>query len=59
MCNLIESGCFVRYVGRLTGFVPRSKVMVILITETTFLPSGFTVLFSNLFLSPFLFEGYG
>ncbi|XP_057496360.1 rRNA biogenesis protein RRP5 [Actinidia eriantha] len=25
VCNLIESGCFVRYIGRLTGFVPRSK----------------------------------
>lgn len=27
VCNLIESGCFVRYLGRLTGFVPRSKAM--------------------------------
>ncbi|KAL6997499.1 hypothetical protein U1Q18_007623 [Sarracenia purpurea var. burkii] len=27
VCNLIESGCFVRYIGRLTGFVPRSKGM--------------------------------
>lgn len=25
MCNLIESGCFVRYIDRLTGFAPRSK----------------------------------
>lgn len=27
VCNLIEAGCFVRYIGRLTGFVPRSKAM--------------------------------
>lgn len=27
VCNLIESGCFVRYVGRLTGFIPRCKGM--------------------------------
>ncbi|XP_052176477.1 rRNA biogenesis protein RRP5 isoform X2 [Diospyros lotus] len=25
VCNLIESGCFVRYIGRLTGFASRSK----------------------------------
>ncbi|XP_028055127.1 rRNA biogenesis protein RRP5 isoform X13 [Camellia sinensis] len=25
VCNLIESGCFVRYIERLTGFAPRSK----------------------------------
>ncbi|CAL5321872.1 unnamed protein product [Camellia sinensis] len=25
VCNLIESGCFVRYIDRLTGFAPRSK----------------------------------
>ncbi|CAL5439115.1 unnamed protein product [Camellia sinensis] len=25
VCNLIESGCFVRYIERLTGFSPRSK----------------------------------
>ncbi|XP_044501490.1 rRNA biogenesis protein RRP5 [Mangifera indica] len=27
ICNLIETGCFVRYLGRLTGFAPRSKAM--------------------------------
>lgn len=27
VCNMIESGCFVRYLGRLTGFVPISKAM--------------------------------
>ncbi|KDP21906.1 hypothetical protein JCGZ_03044 [Jatropha curcas] len=27
ICNLIESGCFVRFLGRLTGFSPRSKAM--------------------------------
>lgn len=59
MCNLIEAGCFVRYIGRLTGFVPRSKVMVILMTETPFFPSDFAVLFSNLLFPSFLFEGYG
>ncbi|MBA0615649.1 hypothetical protein Godav_015770 [Gossypium davidsonii] len=26
VCNLIETGCFVRFLGRLTGFSPRSKV---------------------------------
>ncbi|KAK6244021.1 hypothetical protein QUC31_010430 [Theobroma cacao] len=25
VCNLIETGCFVRFLGRLTGFSPRSK----------------------------------
>ncbi|XP_022743667.1 rRNA biogenesis protein RRP5 isoform X2 [Durio zibethinus] len=25
VCNLIETGCFVRFLGRLTGFTPRSK----------------------------------
>uniref|UniRef100_A0A1J3HSM0 rRNA biogenesis protein RRP5 n=1 Tax=Noccaea caerulescens TaxID=107243 RepID=A0A1J3HSM0_NOCCA len=25
VCNLIENGCFVRFLGRLTGFAPRSK----------------------------------
>ncbi|MCE1663015.1 S1 RNA-binding domain-containing protein, partial [Enterobacter hormaechei] len=25
VCNLIESGCFVRYIERLTGFALRSK----------------------------------
>ncbi|XP_010557958.1 PREDICTED: rRNA biogenesis protein RRP5 isoform X2 [Tarenaya hassleriana] len=27
ICNLIESGCFIRFLGRLTGFAPRSKAM--------------------------------
>ncbi|KAF3441966.1 hypothetical protein FNV43_RR15882 [Rhamnella rubrinervis] len=27
ICNLIESGCFVRFLGRLTGFSPRSKTL--------------------------------
>ncbi|XP_021893902.1 rRNA biogenesis protein RRP5 isoform X2 [Carica papaya] len=27
ICNLIETGCFVRFLGRLTGFSPRSKAM--------------------------------
>ncbi|TYJ18682.1 hypothetical protein E1A91_A09G140100v1 [Gossypium mustelinum] len=27
VCNLIETGCFVRFLGRLTGFSPRSKAM--------------------------------
>lgn len=27
ICNLIETGCFVRFLGRLTGFSPRSKVI--------------------------------
>ncbi|KAL5741947.1 hypothetical protein ACOSP7_028679 [Xanthoceras sorbifolium] len=27
ICNLIETGCFVRFLGRLTGFCPRSKAM--------------------------------
>ncbi|XWS66505.1 hypothetical protein CRYUN_Cryun05aG0205500 [Craigia yunnanensis] len=26
VCNLIETGCFVRFLGHLTGFSPRSKV---------------------------------
>lgn len=26
VCNLIETGCFVRFMGRLTGFAPKSKV---------------------------------
>lgn len=26
MCNLIETGCFVRFMGHLTGFAPKSKV---------------------------------
>ncbi|EPS59007.1 hypothetical protein M569_15804, partial [Genlisea aurea] len=26
ICNIIESGCFIRFLGRLTGFAPRSKV---------------------------------
>ncbi|XP_073149006.1 rRNA biogenesis protein RRP5-like isoform X2 [Henckelia pumila] len=25
VCNIIESGCFVRYIGRLTGFAPKRK----------------------------------
>lgn len=25
VCNLIETGCFVRFMGRLTGFAPKSK----------------------------------
>ncbi|KAG9134768.1 hypothetical protein Leryth_001080 [Lithospermum erythrorhizon] len=25
VCNLIETGCFVRFVGRLTGFAPKNK----------------------------------
>lgn len=25
VCNIIESGCFVRFIGRLTGFAPKSK----------------------------------
>uniref|UniRef100_A0A5B7AEH9 rRNA biogenesis protein RRP5 n=1 Tax=Davidia involucrata TaxID=16924 RepID=A0A5B7AEH9_DAVIN len=25
MCNVIETGCFVRFLGRLTGFAPRNK----------------------------------
>ncbi|CAA0842788.1 Unknown protein [Striga hermonthica] len=25
ICNIIENGCFVRYIGRLTGFAPKSK----------------------------------
>ncbi|KAH0904854.1 hypothetical protein HID58_044357 [Brassica napus] len=27
VCNLIENGCFVRFLGRLTGFAPRSKAI--------------------------------
>ncbi|CAN6577203.1 unnamed protein product [Malus baccata var. baccata] len=27
ICNLIETGCFVRFLGRLTGFSPRHKAM--------------------------------
>lgn len=27
VCNLIEAGCFVRFVGRLTGFAPKSKAV--------------------------------
>ncbi|KAJ0242497.1 S1 domain-containing protein [Hirschfeldia incana] len=27
ICNLIENGCFVRFLGRLTGFAPRSKAI--------------------------------
>ena len=30
ICNLIETGCFVRFLGRLTGFSPRSKVIYFL-----------------------------
>lgn len=26
ICNIIDTGCFVRFVGRLTGFAPKSKV---------------------------------
>ncbi|CAK9145936.1 unnamed protein product [Ilex paraguariensis] len=25
VCNLIETGCFVRFIGRLTGFAPKNK----------------------------------
>ncbi|KAL6563943.1 hypothetical protein OROHE_005183 [Orobanche hederae] len=25
VCNIIETGCFVRFIGRLTGFAPKSK----------------------------------
>ncbi|KAG8367979.1 hypothetical protein BUALT_Bualt16G0128900 [Buddleja alternifolia] len=25
ICNIIETGCFVRFIGRLTGFAPKSK----------------------------------
>ncbi|XP_057982836.1 rRNA biogenesis protein RRP5 [Malania oleifera] len=27
ICNIIHTGCFVRYLGRLTGFCPRNKAM--------------------------------
>ncbi|XP_020532096.1 rRNA biogenesis protein RRP5 [Amborella trichopoda] len=27
VCNLIETGCFVRYLGRLTGFAPKGKIV--------------------------------
>ncbi|KAL5545605.1 hypothetical protein UlMin_005292 [Ulmus minor] len=27
ICNLIESGCFVRFLGRLTGFSPKTKAI--------------------------------
>ncbi|KAF5737374.1 protein RRP5 isoform X2 [Tripterygium wilfordii] len=27
ICNIIETGCFVRFLGRLTGFSPKSKAM--------------------------------
>lgn len=27
VCNLIEAGCFVRFVGRLTGFAPKNKAV--------------------------------
>ncbi|CAO2824133.1 unnamed protein product [Amaranthus hypochondriacus] len=27
VCNLIETGCFVRFLGRLTGFSPRKKAL--------------------------------
>ncbi|XP_050226780.1 rRNA biogenesis protein RRP5 [Mercurialis annua] len=27
ICNVIENGCFVRFLGRLTGFSPKSKAM--------------------------------
>ncbi|KAL3534003.1 hypothetical protein ACH5RR_007524, partial [Cinchona calisaya] len=27
VCNLIETGCFVRFVGRLTGFAPKNKAV--------------------------------
>ncbi|KAI3417734.1 uncharacterized protein J3R85_014181 [Psidium guajava] len=27
ICNIIETGCFVRFLGRLTGFSPRKKAM--------------------------------
>lgn len=27
ICNIIESGCFIRFLGRLTGFCPKSKAM--------------------------------
>ncbi|PIN20215.1 rRNA processing protein Rrp5 [Handroanthus impetiginosus] len=27
ICNIIESGCFVRFLGRLTGFAPKSKAI--------------------------------
>ncbi|KAG8646904.1 rRNA biogenesis protein RRP5 isoform X3 [Manihot esculenta] len=27
ICNLIETGCFIRFLGRLTGFSPKSKAM--------------------------------
>ncbi|KAL1554555.1 rRNA biogenesis protein RRP5 [Salvia divinorum] len=26
ICNIIDTGCFVRFMGRLTGFAPKSKV---------------------------------
>ncbi|KAL3841171.1 hypothetical protein ACJIZ3_025762 [Penstemon smallii] len=26
VCNIIETGCFIRFLGRLTGFAPKSKV---------------------------------
>ncbi|KAL2480440.1 RNA binding [Abeliophyllum distichum] len=26
VCNIIETGCFIRFIGRLTGFAPKSKV---------------------------------
>ncbi|KAI4332058.1 hypothetical protein L6164_016997 [Bauhinia variegata] len=26
ICNIIDSGCFIRFLGRLTGFSPRNKV---------------------------------
>ncbi|XP_041997837.1 rRNA biogenesis protein RRP5-like isoform X2 [Salvia splendens] len=26
ICNIIDAGCFVRFMGRLTGFAPKSKV---------------------------------
>ncbi|KAL7134052.1 hypothetical protein ABFS83_11G001300 [Erythranthe nasuta] len=27
ICNIIETGCFVRFIGRLTGFAPKSKAI--------------------------------
>lgn len=31
VCNLIETGCFVLFVGRLAGFAPRNKITAFLI----------------------------
>lgn len=37
ICNIIESGVFIRYLGRLTGFSPRNRVYTSCSKSTTFI----------------------